>query len=49
MSHPVLVLVSGILTGLLLGVFLLRLASDFLEQQISEQHPGMGNLIYPLV
>jgi len=43
MNHPVLLLVSGILTGLLLGVFLLRLASDFLEQQISEQHPWDGN------
>lgn len=42
MNHPVLLLVSGILTGLLLGFFLHRLASDFLEQQISEQHPWDG-------
>ena len=43
MNHPVLLLVSGILTGLLLGVFLLRLASHFLEQQNSEQHPWDGD------
>ena len=43
MNHPVLLLVSGILTGLLLGVFLHRFASDFLEQQILEQHPWDGN------
>ncbi len=43
MNHPVLLLVSGILTGLLLGVFLNRLALDFLDQLISEQHPWDGN------
>ena len=43
MNHPVLLLVSGILTGLLIGFLLLRFASDFLEQQISEQHSWDGN------